>query len=73
MHYLRNKLTFLTNIKNTLLADNPLISMCDHYGLKYINHPEMKESNAAVVDISDDLERKSWTQEVSEWIEICIL
>ena len=52
--------------------DNPLIAMCEDYGIPYVPHPEMKKSTAAAVDVTtaenDDekMKRVAWTQEESE-------
>ena len=44
--------------------DNPLVALCEEYGLPYVPHPEMKTSNAAIVEVSDDYkERVAWTAE----------
>jgi len=43
---------------------NPLCGMCDHYGLKYVEHPEMKAGYASVVDTTPDGTRdEAWTED----------
>ena len=42
-------------------VNNPLMNMLEHYGIDYIEHPEMKSSNAAITDISADGTRTAWT------------
>ena len=46
--------------------NNPLVDMCDHYGIKYVEHKEMKTSNAAIVEVGDDNVRTAWTAEDAE-------
>ena len=48
--------------------NNPLVDMCDHYGIKYVEHKEMKTSNAAIVEVSDDNVRTAWTAEDAEML-----
>ncbi|KAL3917469.1 MAG: hypothetical protein SGILL_004699 [Bacillariaceae sp.] len=47
--------------------NNPLCAMCDHYGIRYIAHPEMNTGAATIVDTKDDGARvKAWTAAEAE-------